>query len=310
MEHPTQAGPRAKGIVAMVYRIDTTRMIETEVQCVALGQIDKALAEIRDGGLDQAETVHQVRKRCKKIRGLLRLVRDSFSDPDLYSTENAYFRDAARSISAVRDAHVLIETFDKLMAASISNVNRGPFESIRRALVDHRDQLVEQTGDLPEKLNAFFAKMTDARRRVAFWRIGTSGSEAALPGLKRTYRRARKAMGEAYDAPSPERFHEWRKRVKYHWYHCRLLRDLWRPVMKARIGELDDLATLLGDYHDLDVLRARVEGLADRDATGPLDEMIGQRQQAIRQEAHPTGKRVFAEKPKHLIRRLQCYWQA
>lgn len=294
----------------MAYRIDTTRVMETEAQCVALEQIDKTLAEIRDQGLGHAETIHQVRKRCKKIRGLLRLVRDSLSDPDLYSTENAYFRDAARDLSAIRDAQVQVETFDKLMAASISHVSHSQFESVRETLVDHRDQLVEQTADLAEKLNAFSMKMTDARRRVAFWRIDGSGSEAALPGLKRTYRRARKAMKKAYDAPSPERFHEWRKRVKYHWYHCRLLQDLWRPVMKARIGELDNLATLLGDYHDLDVLRARVEDLADRDATGPLYAMIGQRQEAIRQEAHPMGKRVFAEKPKHLVRRLQCYWQA
>jgi hypothetical protein len=29
-------------------------------------------------------------------------------------------------------------------------------------------------------------------------------------------------MGEAYEEPEFERFHEWRKRIKYHRYHTRI----------------------------------------------------------------------------------------
>ena len=49
-------------------------------------------------------TVHDVRKRCKKVRGLLRLVRPGLG-PD-YRRANADVRDAARELSSLRDAHV------------------------------------------------------------------------------------------------------------------------------------------------------------------------------------------------------------
>jgi len=61
-------------------------------------------------------------------------------------------------------------------------------------------------------------------------------------------------MGTAYDDPVAANFHEWRKQAKYHHYHMRLLRELWRPVMHSLENETDDLSDVLGDDHNLDVL--------------------------------------------------------
>lgn len=38
------------------------------IRRMAREQIDRALEEISDSSLDRHDTVHQVRKRCKKIR--------------------------------------------------------------------------------------------------------------------------------------------------------------------------------------------------------------------------------------------------
>ena len=77
----------------MAYRIRTKDDdVEQAVRRIACEQIDRALAEIDDDGLDFARKVHQVRKRCKKLRGLVRLVRPAL---DAYGRENAAFRDAA-----------------------------------------------------------------------------------------------------------------------------------------------------------------------------------------------------------------------
>lgn len=53
--------------------------VEAGMRRIAAEQIERAIAEIDDTGLDRHETVHQVRKRCKKVRGLVRLVRPAFS---------------------------------------------------------------------------------------------------------------------------------------------------------------------------------------------------------------------------------------
>jgi CHAD domain-containing protein len=298
----------------MAYRLKTTESIEREMHRVSREQIDKALAEIGDEKLDQAETIHQVRKRCKKLRALLRLFRGCLSDSDTYSFESAYFRGAARSLSDLRDVEAIIESYDKLMKIFGRDVDQRHFSGIHRKLLDDREQFAMQANELSDKLDAFKERMIEARKRIDNWRLTADGPDVVEAGLKRTYRRGREAMDAAYENPSCESFHEWRKRVKYHWYHCRLLRAIWTPVLKARIGELDKLATLLGDYHDLDVLRPRIKSMSNSpvntDAPRRLLDITDERQKEIRTEAQPLGKKLFAEKPKHLCRRFASYWSA
>ena len=94
------------------------------------------------------------------------------------------------------------------------------------------------------------------RDRLPSWPLDDLGFDDLAPGFRRAYRRGRKAMRALDHAPSDEGFHEWRKRVKDHRYHLELLRDLWPAQMKARRGEVKALGELLGDEHDLTVLRA------------------------------------------------------
>ena len=59
----------------MSYRFEPGEKVERGVKRMAREQIDKALAEIDSDELDVHERVHQVRKRCKKLRAIARLVR-------------------------------------------------------------------------------------------------------------------------------------------------------------------------------------------------------------------------------------------
>ena len=97
----------------MAYRFKRgNSSVEAGVRRIATEEIDGAIDEIDDNGLELHETVHQVRKRCKKLRGLIRVVRPAFDD---YQDENAAFREAARALSYVRDTEALIETYDDLV---------------------------------------------------------------------------------------------------------------------------------------------------------------------------------------------------
>ena len=75
------------------------------------------------------------------------------------------------------------------------------------------------------------------------------------PGLEKSYKRGRKAFAKTELDATPEMFHEWRKRVKYFWYHSRLLRGIWPEVMIVYIDFSKKLSDLLGDEHDLSVFR-------------------------------------------------------
>lgn len=283
--------------------------VEAGVRRIATEQIGGAIDEIDDDGLELHETVHQVRKRCKKLRGLIRVVRPAFDD---YQDENAAFREAARALSYVRDTEALIETYDDLVETYRDQIERRSFASVRRRLT-LRKKAIEREHDLDGELASFREEMVEARARARGWRVREDGFGAVVGGLAKTFKRARRAMAQARAEKTDEAFHEWRKRVKYHWYHTRLLERIWRGPMSAHEDAADDLGDLLGDHHDLVVFRATVA--ADPDAFGGATDvevllgLIEQRQTALEPEAFALGARLLAEPAPALTRRWSVCWE-
>jgi len=278
------------------------------LQRIAVSHIDKAIAEIDDGKLDTHETIHQVRKRCKKLRGLIRLVRPVFSG---YLAENRNFRNAANELSDLRDSQAVIETYDVLVDIYADQIDNSAFSSIRCRLARHR-RAARQDSDLGCKLSDFRGTMVDSRRRAKDWTINGEGFDALAGGLAKTYKRARKAMRRAERDPTAAKLHEWRKRIKYHWYHARLLREMWPEVISAHRDAADELAERLGDHHDLAVLRdTLLEEPAAFGVPADLEAFVGlieRRQAAFQAEAFAIGRKLLAEKRSALLRRWGVYW--
>ena len=295
----------------MSYCLHFNESLADGIPRIACEQVERAIEELTGPDTNLPEAVHQARKRCKKIRGLLRLIRGSFSES--YSEENAWFRDLARRLSDARDAQAMLECFDKLYATFSQELRTGALSSVRQALAGRRDAVQEDT-QLPQRVRESADELQDAYARVLGWRLDSGGFAAIEKGLLRTYRRACKAMHACYDSPSPERFHEWRKRVKYHWYHLRLLREVWPAPMKVLAAETKQLADLLGDDHDLAVLHRML--VHERDAfgkQGEIDALLGlaaRRQDQLRAEAQIRGWRLFTEKPPDFCYRLHACWHA
>jgi CHAD domain-containing protein len=161
------------------------------------------------------------------------------------------------------------------------------------------------TGEVAEDLKA-------ARTRIPQWRLRPGGWRAIEPGLLRSCRRGRRAFRKAQDDPTTERLHDWRKRAKDYWYHLRLLTPIARGTMKGQAKDAHQLSDLLGDDHDLAVLR---ETLLKAEPALPvdLDAVIGlldHRRGQLQAEAMLLGERLYAEKPKAFRRRMHAYWKA
>lgn len=281
------------------------RSVQKELRRIARRQIEDAIAAIdKRGPLDK--TVHDLRKRCKKVRGLIRVVRPCFAD---YAHENAAFRDAAQSLSFLRDAEVLVASYD-----AIAETHRGRmrgFAGIRKTLAARQKQALRDRRAMADCLAAFRAAMTKARERVDHWTLEADGFDALEDGLVKTCKRARKAMRAAETHGRAADFHEWRKRVKYHGYHARLLEPLWPREIKAHRKAAERLNDLLGEHHDLAVFEgvlrgdARVFGASDIDAFAV---MLNRRQDAIAVDALAIGRRLLAEPPKTLVARWRRWW--
>jgi CHAD domain-containing protein len=257
------------------------------------------------------ETVHEVRKRCKEVRAAVRLVRPVLPT---YSEENAHYRDAARRISVVRDAHAAIETFDNHVlpaAEAEGTLEEDTLAGLRATLVDRCETVTAQQ-DLDERLVNVRADLVEGRKRVEDLPIATEGYDAVAGGLRKSYRRARDRMGEAYDDPEFERFHEWRKRIKYHRYHSRLLRRVWVGPMKERRAQLKTLSDVIGDENDLAEFSMILhdEELLEPDTRETLDRVIRGRRSELHRRGRPLGERLFAEDPDRLVDRIGAYWTA
>lgn len=295
----------------MAYQIQCRESIVEGVRRIAGEQLGKAIDELDDPNLARPETVHQVRKRCKKLRGLIRLVRPSF---DGYKFENQQFRDAARLLSAVRDAQVHAETYDAVMDHFDRQLNRAAFGSIRRELTRRRKKLVRDETDLDLRLDQFRSAITEAMSRTGDWVLKDSGYKAVRDGFAKTYGRAEKALRRCRKSDAVEDFHELRKRAKYHWYHCRLLGDLWPSVLKVRQQHIHQLTDWLGDAHDLAVLADQLE--QDRGSFGDAADveallgLMGQRRRMLESKSLGLGEKVFAESADAIASRMGVYWKA
>jgi CHAD domain-containing protein len=294
----------------MSYRLKNHETVPDGITRVVLEQMDTILHAAQATSGTQDDAVHDARTSLKKIRALLRLVRDDITD-DVFAQENICFRDAGRQLSAVRDAAVMIETFDKLVDQFSAQLTAEAFTELRKVL---RQSNTAQRAETQKALAMVAQTIGAARRRVEHWPINHDGFSTLRPGLERAYQRGRRSLALAVDQPSVEHFHEWRKQVKCLWYQIRFLKPIWPEMMEPFANELKALGEYLSDDHDLAILRAQVleraKQLNDRTALEALVALIDQRRGELEVEAKPLGARIYAEKPRVFIDRVQAYWHA
>lgn len=243
------------------------------------------------------ELVHELRKNVKKTRALLRLVRPGF---DAFAKENAALRDAGRMISALRDADVLAATFEAVAA----RVWLPPdvLEAVRARVITRAPAIADPDGLLAAHAEAI--ARIDARARK--WKLDADGFDAIEAGLERSWADAQKAMRAARAAPSGAALHRWRKRVKDHWYHARLLQPIWPQMMAPHIAAAETLGEMLGDARDLAFLVARLDDIAD--AAG-VRTAARDAEARLLADAFPLGELFFSEPSGGLSRRWRGWWE-
>lgn len=295
----------------MSFELARDETLSAGARRVALEQLDGALESLRGSG-DRNEAIHDARKRCKKLRAVLRLVRDGLGDA-AYRDQNAAFRDVARMLGAARDRWVLVETVDALQARYGAFLADAAFGPLRQRFVARHRGALDRLLQADRADEAAAAALERLRATVAGWRLdGEEDPEIVAAGVRRVYREGRRAMARAAEQPTSERFHEWRKQAKYFWYHARLLRVRGGVGMASPVARLERLARQLGEEHDLAVLRAALR--KERRLTGGVEHrglllgLLEQRRGELRAEALADGRLLYARKPHEVGARLARQW--
>jgi len=275
---------------------------------IAREEAARAQAEIDDDALSTERTIHQARKRTKRLRGLMRLLRPAFP---AYRDETAHLRNAARGLSRLRDRDVMIATHDALMDRT--GADRRRYAPVRAHLTRARNRVAAEA-DPQAALATYAGEMAAIGDRAGAWTLTGKDAKALRAGLERTLRRARTAMKTAKKSGDIEALHDWRKRVKDHWYQARLLTPVAPQLFRERAKQAGDLGEILGDIHDLDVYRAHLEGPEasglDPVRRGELVELATGRIGALEREAFARGKALFAQPSEEMAARSAAAWKA
>jgi hypothetical protein len=293
----------------MGFELEPNEPLYAAVRRIAVEEIDLALRHLRRARPEDVNaSVHATRQSLKRIRALLALARDDLGGK-AFEREWSSSRSAGRLLSRGRDAAVVVETLDALVERFSSEIPKNGFASERRFLVRRRDELISTMvgeGALTEVARMLAA----ARARVARWPLREAGFDAISEGLRFSYHSGLRGLKTVVRDPSPTNFHEWRRPVKLLWHQLQILTPVWPVVMNAQADELHALSDRLNAYHVLNVLR----NLASR-GDGEMTEWqsrvsrIDIRCRELEGEALPLGERLYMERPRRFVARVESYWQ-
>src|SRR4030095_15007775 len=149
----------------MSYRFDEDETLSEGLKRIALEQIDKALSNLKPTARNKDLAIHDARVCIKKVRAVLRLMRDSLGD-EAYRAEDTAYRDAGRELSKVRDSVALVEVVDKLIEHFSAQLTPHPFTGIRKPLT--RSRRVRQQ-DRKSAMTKAAKVLRQARLRVKKW---------------------------------------------------------------------------------------------------------------------------------------------
>jgi CHAD domain-containing protein len=277
-----------------------------------LEQADLAIALLGgSGGSPDERAIHETRKAIKRMRALVRLLRDELGE-EAYSRENASLRTTAGRLSGARDAEVMVLTLDSLLSHYPRAAKRRQVARLRRRLnARHRRARAQTLEDAGTRARAI-ADLGAFRLRVAGWPLAQrERMRIAEPGLRRIYAQGR-ARGHGARRAKGDRdvqLHDWRKRVKDLRYTAEALRREGGGGKRLRdvAKRADVLGETLGDDHDLALLaqlirenRAGVK--LPRRTRKLLLELIEKRRRTLQRRAMRLGKRLYRHPPKRFLR--------
>jgi hypothetical protein len=291
----------------MAYRLKLKGLLAPEVRRIALEQIEMARAALLRPH-DRAAGVHDARRSLKRLRAMLRLVRPAL-DEAWFKQSNRQLALLGQRLSLSRDRDVMVVTLAKLENGA-GGLPKAVADRLRHALTHPQ----KTAGARANPNRSVATALRQAETLFSNARLRNVDIDRMADGLKQSYRKARAAFREAYDRPTDETFHTWRKRTQAHWRHMQLLGRGWPESIGARAAEAKELSRLLGDDHDLAVLlrfaQDHAAGALSPDDLAALTAACVAGQRQLRERARPHGERLFAERPSQLSKRIMRYWNA
>jgi len=266
------------------------------VRDMLCGRIEAARAVLENPQTVDDEAVHTARKHLKGARAGLRLLRKIVGDRR-YASANGKLRDAARPLSRVRDATVLIQTTEELFTEELNPGVRRLLAHLQQSLKYEHHALRGQLHD--GSLKPVLATLARVERDIARWSLGDI-KDGMIEDIQRQYRKSRNAMKDARHEQTDDALHEARKQAKYLANALEVLgvigaRHVAKPIERAKA-----LGEDLGLDHDLVLIEAKLSNTPQqqRIASATLAKALQKRRKKLQRKAFRIATRLHEQKPR------------
>lgn len=279
--------------------------VGNECRRVLMEEVEGAVSQLARFDEDPDVAIHETRKHNKRMRGVLLLARPVLDSGDL-APANRLIRDAARLFSDARDALVLQETSDKL-SGHFGKESEKAFATVRAVLESRHAALLEGES-LPLKIAGAITDFRDAGAIIERWNWDQVTYDEVFSAIVSNYRAGAKDYEKARVSRDPEECHDWRKRAKYLSYHLTLLSPLDQATIGAWAVATSELASCLGEHHDLAVFESAIgdgsdHGISEK-AARSLIKLSARRRAELEDRAFEEGKVIYRDSAEELHRRF------
>ncbi len=275
--------------------------VGSECRRVLMEEVEGAISQLAHFNENPDVAIHETRKHNKRLRSVLLLARPVLDSGDL-SQANRLIRDAARLFSDARDALVVQETCEKLAAHS-PNESKKAFRTILSAL-DARHTALLHDEELPCKISRASGDFREAGEVIGRWDWGQVTYEEVFSAVVSNYRTGAMDFEKARASRDPEECHDWRKRAKYLSYHLTLLTPLDPLGMGDWAVSAGELASSLGELHDLAVFESAIGdgsdyGISEK-AARAIKKLSAKRSAELEDLAFEAGKVIYRDTAEEL----------
>ncbi len=254
--------------------------------------IRKALLLLKEEPLTD-EAIHDVRRKLKKLRAVLRLARSGLGHAR-FRRINICLREAGLPLSELRDAKVLVSTWRTVCRRS--RVGSELRETLLAVFEARLEEARSHVLDSPR----IVAEVSDRLRHARKWmsqRPSPKGSWDILQeGLNRAHARGVTALKRATATCSDSTLHELRKRAKDLHNVCVFIANAGTADLGPLVRSTRRLGDLLGEDRDLALLERAMTGphLARLGARRRIQALASGRRRRLQAEALRLSRTIYS----------------
>lgn len=286
-----------------------TQAEDLEYSCAILyRKLNDSVYESLESAPENPEyAIHQIRKILKMIRSLIKMSKCGLSTTH-FEEANYHYRNIGRMLSDIRDSHSRRVLLKNLSAES----NRSGMTPLFEELIEINARQIENLEQIHlHDFNIFdrVRRKLDSPLSHTLFTDFNLNTGTLINGISGTYESGFNAFFTSLLSSSPDLLHEWRKRLKDLQSQASYIKDIAGLSPHVDLEEIDELAELLGDYHDLDLLKVWFQNLTLNasfdESVESLNSFVKLKQDKILRKAEYLGKSIYRLEPEKFGFQLQ-----